>query len=1268
MDALGVALKLGPMQPLNAIFLHLDGPGTRDLFARVESAAHQAATSPFGRDQPTVAQLEANRYRTGRVDIQGLPVRIENPRGTRREKPGRWSCLMAHHYGDIAGTRGHDGDPVDVFIGPFPELPVVYVVNQVDRDGEFDEHKVCLGFASEQDARTGYLSCYGPGWDGLGSIVRATVTQLKWWLKFGDKSRPFTPDVLPYEGQPTMDKVFWNPQAEPVTKTLHGLMYELRRDDADAGLMLDAVSLRELMTDPDIEASPLLDAMVVEVGRLQPKMEALQRIMAAASAKVKPTEVSISQPVRYRGVAQVAVVFTMDDGQTVSVWFHNPDTTPAKLMPLDELISWKWMLNKKDVTIVVAPEKGRDLNPREVARRMMRLVERNSEAFKKANAKTAERAAQLQALDTEIAGLEARLDELGRQIEVAKVEAESRPKTPLRAWQSSPGIDPAAGAQVINSWSGEKAESAMRELASSEQNVMKAAKKFASEFLQGRVVKTAIGDCVINAMSVGKLVDSGTRKGSFKLVAIPHVPSILMNGQPGAEEQLRPDSSATVKGTSVYAFVPFTHTFLAGDVKIKASVKVGRRNAAPNLVYSLSKVEAVLDGAENKITPLFAYIQKPSDGMDFAGSQGGDGAIVDNASGFVNTELDGLNIDILQVWDADGNELDPETGELLPPVANKRSPAVERAYAIADVLMSRYGWLKSDENEYPEKGVLVDSPRDSMRWLYLGDEDGRLTWDASKELDKAARDEGWGGRMSAFGEMSDREAAEAIERADFSVDLNVDDDGKIEEGNEFAGKTPAFAYAAEVLRQGAADAGAEVRFGDFSGSTSASLFDRAPPARTLPAETSIYGITAQIGVAGKVLGRASIDEDGKIEILKGDGGTEVVGAPSNPREVLEILSGLLIEQADKHASAEVLYAYNVKEQDGGWIVTFSHPDMASIRIWSPQKEAAIAKAKLAIDLHKNSPFLDRRWNSPVGRVQDVKLVALPTMGPGSELYEITYEGGRSMRVEARYMDGRIEKDEFDATPEGIAAAQEASAKYVREQEALKAAREAAQAEEDRINARIKEFTDAAGYSARDAGKAREVLKARLNYVSFGGVMMRLDFVQKAVADGYTASTEQVNRIKDKTRLQWNRMDQRQQDDHTAKQKAAGQKTEYLLGKDESSFVITKIEYDFANFLANKQVAPTPAPVVPAATGPKGLGTTTATQGTPVQDPQKAADAELPQAMIDGKINLLDETLADKLEPLFIKYENDPEMMDLLNRAANAYGDAAVAAAKKALGI
>lgn len=408
--------------------VELSSPGG-DAFARLESAAQNAATSAYSRNPPTLAQREASDYMMGHAVLHGIPVRIENPRNTWREgvspdgKP--WRTRLAAHYGDFPDSRGNDGDPVDVFIGPFPESTALWVINQrhIGTD-KLDEHKVMAGFLTEQQARDAYADSFDRGWTGLMSIVRATVPQFKWWLKSGDKSRPFSVDQLPLEGNRIMDKVLWNNAAEPVTTTLHRLMYDLRVHDGKAGLLLDSATMADLMGDPDIESVQTYDALVVEVNRMSVKMDMLKSVMAATSGTVKPTAVTISDPVKARSVLQVMVLFEMSDGQTIAIWFHNPDTTPAKLMPLDELISWKWMLNKRDITITVAPERGKELNVREVARRVMRLVERNSEAYQKANAKAGERAAESAALDTEITDLEAELTDLNRQIEVARVKKE----------------------------------------------------------------------------------------------------------------------------------------------------------------------------------------------------------------------------------------------------------------------------------------------------------------------------------------------------------------------------------------------------------------------------------------------------------------------------------------------------------------------------------------------------------------------------------------------------------------------------------------------------------------------------------------------------------------------------------------------------------------------------------------------------------------------------------------------------------------------------
>lgn len=77
--------------------------------------------------------------------------------------------------------------------------------------------------------------------------------------------------------------------------------------------------------------------------------------------------------------------------------------------------------------------------------------------------------------------------------------------------------------------------------------------------------------------------------------------------------------------------------------------------------------------------------------------------------------------------------------------------------------------------------------------------------------------------------------------------------------------------------------------------------------------------------------------------------------------------------------------------------------------------------------------------------------------------------------------------------------------------------------------------------------------------------------------------------------------------------------------------------------------------------------------TPVQaTPEPRATEVVPsedqsylQSIIDGTIDLLDPGIFNRIEPMFTKYADDAEMMGMLNRAAEAYTAAAVAAAKGA---
>jgi len=405
-------------------------------FLNIENAAHSGAFGLNDQAVPSDAQCTAGNYKKGRVSLYGLALTIEQPRNSYRTgidaKTGkRWVNRMAAHYGYICGTKGNDGDEVDCFIGPYPQSDRAYVINQ-NIGGRFDEVKVMLAFPDEASARRAYLDSYDRDWRGLASLVPVSIPQLKWWLKHGNMRRALRPDDLPHEGLEAMTrKVYWNSDAQPHDGTLDHILYDIRRSDAGENLLMDAVTMQEIIEDSDGELS--LDALVSPYARLERRMEILRGIMERTGDKVKPVAMQVTQPFKQRGVANVAAIFELSDGQTVSIYFHNPDTTPGKMAPTDEVISWKWLLNKKDITIVVAPERGADLNVREVARRIMRLAEKNSAAFARANAKRAERMQTIADLKTEITQLEGELKSAQNELEVTKLEweeAQERAKAP----------------------------------------------------------------------------------------------------------------------------------------------------------------------------------------------------------------------------------------------------------------------------------------------------------------------------------------------------------------------------------------------------------------------------------------------------------------------------------------------------------------------------------------------------------------------------------------------------------------------------------------------------------------------------------------------------------------------------------------------------------------------------------------------------------------------------------------------------------------------
>ncbi|MGU3659233.1 PLxRFG domain-containing protein [Methylobacterium fujisawaense] len=181
------------------------GQNRAGQFQKVESRAAARARQVAERKaaakaQPTQAQKEAGNYPMGHTRALGFDVSVENAKGSTRsgtDADGReWSVKMPADYGYLRGTKGVDGDHVDVYLGPKAgEDGPVYVVNQNNLDGSFDEHKAMVGFRSLEEARRTYKAGFsdGKGAQRIGSIVEMSPDQFRDWAKAGPKG----PAVVP---------------------------------------------------------------------------------------------------------------------------------------------------------------------------------------------------------------------------------------------------------------------------------------------------------------------------------------------------------------------------------------------------------------------------------------------------------------------------------------------------------------------------------------------------------------------------------------------------------------------------------------------------------------------------------------------------------------------------------------------------------------------------------------------------------------------------------------------------------------------------------------------------------------------------------------------------------------------------------------------------------------------------------------------------------------------------------------------------------------
>lgn len=186
----GEGFEVGLTEP-SEVSLGLSTP----LSEKIATASAEVNT------EPTEAQKEAGNYKKGHVQVGTFDITIEQPEGSVRKGTDangkQWESKMNNTYGYIRGAVGVDGDHIDVFLSNDIDGwngRKVFVVDQYNPDGSFDEHKVMLGFNDADEAKSDYLANYENGWED-GRRIDVTAVNLedfeKWIASSKRKTKPF---------------------------------------------------------------------------------------------------------------------------------------------------------------------------------------------------------------------------------------------------------------------------------------------------------------------------------------------------------------------------------------------------------------------------------------------------------------------------------------------------------------------------------------------------------------------------------------------------------------------------------------------------------------------------------------------------------------------------------------------------------------------------------------------------------------------------------------------------------------------------------------------------------------------------------------------------------------------------------------------------------------------------------------------------------------------------------------------------------------------
>lgn len=335
--------------------------------------------------------------------------------------------------GDVGYVQGSAWAMMAITLTGHTETEAWQIVNLVDQQNVFLASVAVLGATSREHAANMALRSFNVDMGGIATareydVIDAPAFVLKRLLDLDSraiyKARVTQEEISTTFQRLTNKPVIWDGVAPISHSCSKRLVDDMTLNDYYSELTTKAQP--EAIQAELLDGSEMgqYDAIVSQVTRLDALSNRILIAMGKAADEVKPVNVTKTDPFKKHGVVNVAQIFELSDGQTITIVYHNPDSTPSRLDAKDLLTSWKFMLNKRDVTAVLQPKSGKDLNVNDLAKRMMKIAEANSARFvrtqeRKAIAEKAlseldaieqEKREIIAALEKEIAELEAELD------------------------------------------------------------------------------------------------------------------------------------------------------------------------------------------------------------------------------------------------------------------------------------------------------------------------------------------------------------------------------------------------------------------------------------------------------------------------------------------------------------------------------------------------------------------------------------------------------------------------------------------------------------------------------------------------------------------------------------------------------------------------------------------------------------------------------------------------------------------------------------------